>query len=197
MKNTGETAPLYRGQVRYGEEAISAFCGAQFTAFRKRLQLLVVSAGILMIAAALFAGLGGVLSSVLALLGCWLPMLLSSVPKSNADRILSAFDGKFPLSEYRFDRDGFDISSGKDANRIGFDNLIRLIENDRYLFLFASPGVAYMVEKSSLKPHNVEGFKGLVSKKCGLEWTDDRKWYALRPSALRKERRNTRKIPKA
>ena len=191
-----ESKPLFTGRVRYNENAIIAFCKVQFSAFRGKKQIGFILGSLIMILAGVSGRLGGAVSTILVLLGCWGPMYLNSIPKHDADKLIKAFDGKFPTSVYRFDRDGFDISSGKDKNRIGFDNIIRLIEDDEYFYFFAAPQVAYVVDKSSLSPADADGFMRLASERTELEWTKARRWYSIKLSTLIKERKNTKKIPK-
>lgn len=191
-----ESKPLFTGRVRYNENAIIAFCKVQFSAFRGKKQIGFILGSLIMILAGVSGRLGGAVSTILVLLGCWGPMYLNSIPKNDADKLIKAFDGKFPTSVYRFDRDGFDISSGKDKNRIGFDNIIRLIEDDEYFYFFAAPQVAYVVDKSSLSPADADGFMRLSSERTELEWTKARRWYSVKLSTLIKERKNTKKIPK-
>lgn len=194
--NGAESKPLFTGRVRYNENAIIAFCKVQFSAFRGKKQIGFILGSLIMLLAGVSGRLGGAVSTILVLLGCWGPMYLNSIPKNDADKLIKAFDGKFPTSVYSFDRDGFDISSGKDKNRIGFDNIIRLIEDDEYFYFFAAPQVAYVVDKSSLSPADADGFMRLASERTELEWTKARRWYSVKLSTLIKERKNTKKIPK-
>lgn len=194
--SAAEKKPLFTGRARYDEKTIFAFCKVQFSAFQAKKQIGFVLVSLIMILAGVSGRLGGAVSTILVLLGCWGPMYLNSIPKNDADKLIKAFDGKFPTSVYSFDNDGFDISSGKDRNRIGFDNIIRLIEDDAYFYFFAAPQVAYVVDKTSLSPADSDGFKQLASKQTELEWTQARLWYSVKLSTLIKERKNTKKIPK-
>ena len=181
--NGAESKPLFTGRVRYNENAIIAFCKVQFSAFRGKKQIGFILGSLIMILAGVSGRLGGAVSTILVLLGCWGPMYLNSIPKNDADKLIKAFDGKFPTSVYSFDRDGF-------------DNIIRLIEDDEYFYFFAAPQVAYVVDKSSLSPADADGFMRLASERTELEWTKARRWYSVKLSTLIKERKNTKKIPK-
>ena len=168
-EKTAEKKPCaFSGRAVYNENAIKAFCKVQYSAFKKKNQILIVLLGIALI--------------VLAVCG---------LTKGAA-----SIDGKFGTSKYSFDDKGFDIVAGSDTNRLGYDNMIRLIEDSDYFFFFATPQLAYIVEKKTLDPKSEEKFKAYTSRRVGLEWTSARPWYSLNLKAVINDKKNTRKIPK-
>ena len=180
----------------YNENAIKAFCKVQYSAFKKKNQILIVLLGLALIVLAVCGLTKGVASIVVGVIGCWVITLPGVVPKSDADKLIAAMDGKFGTSKYSFDDKGFDIVAGSDTNRLGYDNMIRLIEDSDYFFFFATPQLAYIVEKKTLNPKSEEKFKAYTSRRVGLEWTSARPWYSLNLKAVINDKKNTRKIPK-
>ena len=75
-------------------------------------------------------------------------------------------------------------------------NMIRLIEDRNYFFFFAAPQLAYIVEKKTLDPNDVDKFRAYTSRRIGLEWTRSRPWYSVNIKGLINDKKNTRKIPK-
>lgn len=196
-EKTAEKKPAaYTGKATYNEAALTAFCKVQFSAFRRQTQVFVALLGLALVVLAVCGVTSGGVSVILGALGCWIITLPGVLPKSDADRLIAAMQGNFSTSVYSFDDKGFDIVAGKDTNRLGYDNMIRLIEDDMYYFFFATPKLAYIVEKASVRPFGEEKFKSYVSRRVGLEWTKSRPWYRVSLRSLIDEKKNTRKIPK-
>lgn len=185
----------FSGRAVYNEDAIKAFCKVQYAAFKKKNQITFILCGIAFVVFAVCGVISGTLSIVVGAIGCWILTLPGVVSKSDADKIIAAMDGKFSTSKYSFDDKGFDIVAGSETNRLGYDNMIRLIEDDDYFFFFAAPQLAYIVEKKTLNPHDTEKFKAYTSSRVGLEWTRSRPWYSVNVKGLINDRKNTRKIP--
>ena len=176
-EKTAEKKPCaFSGRAVYNENAIKAFCKVQYSAFKKKNQILIVLLGIALIVLAVCGLTKGAASIVIGVIGCWVITLPGVVPKSDADKLIAAMDGKFGTSKYSFDDKGFDIVAGSDTNRLGYDNMIRLIEDSDYFFFFATPQLAYIVEKKTLNPKSEEKFKAYTSRRVGLEWTSARPW---------------------
>lgn len=195
-KSAEKKPAAYTGKATYNEDALNAFCKVQFAAFNKKTQVIAVLIGIALIVLAVSGAIGGTFSIIIGALGCWVVTLPGVFPKSDADKLVKAMNGKFSTSVYSFDDKGFDIVAGKDTNRLGYDNMIRLIEDEYYFFFFATPKLAYVVEKLSIRPEGTEKFKSYVSRRVGLEWTKARPWYSVNVRAIVHDRKNTRKIPK-
>lgn len=196
-EKTVEKKPCaFSGRAVYNEDAIKAFCRVQYAAFKKRNQLTFILLGISLIVLAVCGEIGGTLSVVVGAVGCWILTLPGVVSKSDADKLVAATEGRFSTSKYSFDDKGFDIAVGSETNRLGYDNMIRLIEDRNYFFFFAAPQLAYIVEKKTLDPNDVDKFRAYTSRRIGLEWTRSRPWYSVNIKGLINDKKNTRKIPK-
>lgn len=186
----------FSGRVVYDENAIRAFCKVQYAAFKRKSQATFIVCGVAFIVLAVCGVIGGTLSIVVGAVGCWVLTLPGVVSRSDADKLITAMDGKFAASKYSFDDKGVDIAAGNESNRLVYDNMIRLIEDDNYFFFFAVPQLAYIVEKKTIIPHDIEKFKAYTSRRVGLEWTRSRPWYSVKVKAMINDRNNTRKVPK-
>ena len=195
-KTVSKKPCAFSGRAVYNEDAVKAFCRVQYAAFKKRNQLTFILLGIALIVLAVCGVISGTLSIVVGAVGCWVLTLPGVVSKSDADKLIAAMDGSFGASKYSFDDKGFDIVAGNETNRLGYDNMIRLIEDESYFFFFAAPQLAYIVEKKTLNPHDTEKFKAYTSRRVGLEWTRSRPWYSVSVKGLISDRKNTRKISK-
>lgn len=186
----------FSGRAVYNEDVIRAFCKVQYATFKKKNQATFIICGIALIALAVCGVIGGTFSIVVGAVGCWVLTLPSVVSKNDADKLITAMDGRYSMSKYSFDDNEIDIAAGNESNRLGYDNMIRLVEDDSYFFFFAAPQLAYIVEKKSLDPNDTEKFKAYTSCRVGLEWTRSRPWYSMNVKAIINDRNNTRKIPK-
>lgn len=191
-----KSVAAFRAKTHNNEQAMTAFCKVQFSAFQTKKQLIIILISLAMIIVGVSDIVGLAASAFLVPVGCFALMYLSYIPKSDAEKLIKAYDGKFPTSIYSFTDKGFDIVSGKDKNHLGYESIIRLIEDDNYLFFFASPQVAYLVDKSSIQPNSLKHFKDYTQKRVGVEWTVTRPWYSINMSVLMKGRKNTKSVKK-
>jgi len=167
----------YTARTEYNADCINSFCRARFTLYQKKKQALLVLISIALIAVGA-AGLIGNVGAVISIpLGCWLLTAIGSFPKSDADRMIAASEGNFPVSQYTFDETGFSIVSGGQTNRLGYESMIRLVEDESYFIFFATPKLAYMVLKAAVRPIDENGFRSYTARRCGLEWSELRPWY--------------------
>ena len=159
--------------------AIQCFCKVQFAAFQTKKQIILLVISLAMIVAGATGKLGNFGAAILLPFGCFTLMFIGAIPKSDADKVIQAYDGKFPTSKYSFGDRGIDIEVGSDRNHLDYESMIRLIEDKEFLLFFASPKVAYLIDKESIRPKNVEHFKEYTQKRVGVEWTKSRAWYMI------------------
>ena len=72
---------------------------------------------------------------------------------------------------------------------VGFDSLVRLVEDDQYNYMFISRDSAFMFPKQE-DPSEAE-LKLFLSEKTSKEWIKVRKLLFVSFRSLFKERRNT------
>lgn len=167
----------YTAKTKYDADCINAFCRARFALYQKKKQAIIVILSLILIIVGALGWIGTVGAVISIPIGCWLLTSIGSFPKSDADRMINAANGKFPESQYCFDNSGFSIVSGNQANRIEYESITRLIEDDYYFFFFATPKLAYMVHKPGIRPHDVSGFRSYTAQCCKLDWSPLRPWY--------------------
>jgi len=167
----------YSAKTTYDADCINAFCRARFCVYQKKKQALIALISLALIIVGALGVIGTVGAVISIPLGCWLLTAIGSFPKSDADRMINAANGSYPVSQYRFDDSGFDIVSGSQTNRLEYNSITRLVEDEFYFFFFATPKLAYMVSKASIRPIDVSGFRSYTAKHCRLEWSTLRPWY--------------------
>lgn len=71
-EKTAEKKPCaFSGRAVYNENAIKAFCKVQYSAFKKKNQILIVLLGIALIVLAVCGLTKGAASIVIGVIGCW------------------------------------------------------------------------------------------------------------------------------
>lgn len=155
--------------MQHTQETIRLLSKMQYNIFcfgKKAVQILC---GLILILIGLFGQ--GVVSTVLALFaGCWLCMNTDVPAKMRAGKVIESMKGHFPFTQYDFDKKFFTLSAGDSKERIPYSSLIRLVEDNRYLYLYISKLSAYMVDKSTAKP-DIDMLMHRVSDGSGLKWT--------------------------
>lgn len=139
----------------FGRKAVQAFCG-----------LILIGLGI--------SGGNAVLSVLCLFAGCWLCMNTDTPARVRAGKVISSMNGRFPFTRYRFSPTEILLDAGEDGDgepqRIAYSSLIRLVEDEGYLYLYISRLSAYMIDKATVAP-DVASLKALIGKQTGLTWT--------------------------
>ena len=155
MQHTEATIRLLsRTQYRifcFGRRAVQALCG---------LILILLS----------LRGQGSIMTVLCLFAGCWLCMNTDVPAKVRAGKVIDSMQGRFPLTRYTFYGEAFTLIAGDKQERIAYTSLIRLVEDDAYLYLYISKLSAYMVDKATASP-DVQTIRRLVGDGSGLRWT--------------------------
>lgn len=139
----------------FGRKAVQAVCG-----------LILIGMGI--------AGGNAMLSVLCLFAGCWLCMNTDAPAKVRAGKVIGSMNGRFPFTRYRFSPTEILLDAGEDDDgepkRIAYASLIRLVEDEGYLYLYISRLSAYMIDKATIAP-DLASLKALIAKQTGLTWT--------------------------
>ena len=183
---------VYTAKIDHSEATIRTMARAQFDAFRPKgfYVLLLLSLGFL--ASALFIpGLSQALKILFIVLGSFLIVGLNSPPRQLADQIIRSLNGRFPRIGYRFQEEFAALSGTDTTDRLQYDEIIRLVEQPDYLYLFIRNRSAYMIERSSIQPSEA-GLMDLLKRKTGLAWTRNTSVLNTSLKSLRQQRQNTK-----
>ena len=113
-----------------------------------------------------FSSIAGI---VMTMVGCWLLTSLNFQAKNSADNIKKALGGQYPTNRYEFYDDHF-VLLAQNQDVVGYQKLMRLVEDDGYCYLFINEQACYMLEKASLGEER-EAFRAFMEKKTGMRWT--------------------------
>lgn len=114
---------------------------------------------------------------------------LEADPSFRANKIVRQCGGAFPTTVYSFGTKGIKTSNDDSSAMVPYTEIIRLVEDDEYVFLFINKEGAYMLRK----PNNSSAFQKYLTEKTGLEWIKPRNVFFLSLKQLKAERNNTKK----
>ena len=161
----------YTGAIVQSPETVKRYCTLQYNVFQTRKKIAVLALSVaLAVSGIIIAGNNKLLGLGLAFVGCLIFSNSNAAAEYTANRIIELFKGNYPTLHYSF---SYSFLMLEDSNKtVEYNSLIRLVEDDEYLYLFENPQYAVMVKKSLISGENgAEGLKKLLSEKTGLLWT--------------------------
>ncbi len=178
-------AIMYTALMKHNAETIEKLVLMQYNTFQIRRKIVSILLSIAMILYGVFTFHTGMITSYFCLfLGCVMIAGLNVRAKSNARKILAQLSGKYPSSEYYFSEAGFRDS--KKSGEIPYSNLIWLIDDRKYLYLYITKESAYMVNNSSVYGEGgLDGLKELLSEKSGQKWSSPSTFWNFNINSLR------------
>lgn len=157
----------YSASMKQSPEKIRRYSEVLFNIFYAKIKILG------MILSVVFVLLGGFvvksegLSLVVIFLGCILFTNLNAPSRYIANRVIALFRGSYPTLNYSFFENRMEL---KDS-MILYSELIQLVEDEEYYYLFQSSQFGWMLPKNSVKGEkNKFEFRDFISKKTGLKW---------------------------
>ena len=74
------------------------------------------------------------------------------------------------MLSYIFLEDSFTTNTGKEKTTVRYSELIRLVPDEKYLYLFTNRKNAYMICRETVNPQNAEALMEFLREKSSLEW---------------------------
>lgn len=159
----------YTASIRHSATTVRKLCNMQYNTFQYWKKLIGGAFSLLLIVLSVYSGLGSILSVVFLALGCFLISNLNAPARANADTIIEAFKGKYPAPTYSFFPDGFSYEEGGEL--IPYSSIVRLVDDQAYLYIYVSRMTSYMVDNSTVSgKKGLSGLKTFLSDKTGLDW---------------------------
>lgn len=183
----------YKACIRYDEKTVGQLDTAISNTFffARRIYFLVLC--VILIVGGTALGMGSTYGIISILLGCVLLPSVGAVKSRNARQIIRYLNGRSLTMEYVFRDDGFTSQVGNEPLKSSYDSVIRLVEENGYLYLFQKKTQACMVDVSTLEPAALEDFKRFVSQRVGLAWTPLNTLRNIGVRQYRLNRENTRR----
>jgi hypothetical protein len=93
-----------------------------------------------------------ILAILCMFIGCWMFSAFKAVPQYRAKKVCQNFHGNYPYTRYEFRKDHFTFYGDSGNESVPYSQLIRLVEDSDYLYLYISKQSAYMIDLRTLEP---------------------------------------------
>ena len=163
-------AVQYQGRIDHTEDTIQALFQAQYNTYRLGLVVVTAVAGVALAAAGLFAPVPILAQGLLILAGCLLFTGRDFPAIVRAESVIEARGGALPSSVCTFCAGHMELEEGGVKKKLRYDQLDRIVQDRRYLYLFFGPESAVMVDCAKIDPGSAEEVMQLVSERCGKQW---------------------------
>lgn len=119
---------------------------------------------IALIAAALLSGMPTIPQAICLMIGAWLFISPDFPSKVRAEGVIQQRGGQTSTVEMTFDGKEIGIGNGL---TIAYDEIDRLIEDDRYYYIFRDKQTAVMVLKGGISGGSEEDFRAHIEQRTG------------------------------
>ena len=161
----------YTARIEHSEATVKAMAKTQFECFKGKSYYITFLACIAMLGAALFwKDIPQGLQILFLAVGCFTLVGLNSPPKKLAEQVIKNLRGKFPKMGYVFTPGSVQLTGADEGAELTYKDILLLVEDRNYLYIFIQNRSAYMIDISSVKP-DAESFKAFLERKTGLHWT--------------------------
>ena len=162
----------FTAHITHTYDTILRMCRAMDDTFFFRRKISMVIIGVMLTVFGVW-NMDNVVGILFLMIGCWLLASLNLPAKNQADNVRKALAGKYPANKYEFFDKHF-VLYAQNQDIINYSNLIRLVEDEMYCYLWISRSASYMIEKYSLGKE-IENFKAFMEKQTGKEWEKPQK----------------------
>ena len=163
-------AVQYQGRIDHTEDSIQALFQAQYNTYRLGWVILTAAAGVALAAAGLFAPVGHLAQGLLILAGCMLFVGRDFPAIVRAEKVIEARGGRLPAASVTFCAGHMELEEGGMKKKLRYDQLDRILQDRKFLYLFFGPDSAVMVERASVTPGSAQDVMDLVASRSGKQW---------------------------
>ena len=159
----------YTASITYSAETIQLLEKAIFDAFGLRSLLIRFLISFVMFGIGLY--LQGPTGLLLIFLGAILLTAGNFLGSIRGQKLSSAMGGQQVKVDYQLRDDRIYVKSVREENSFAYSSLIRLMETERYYYLFPNRRSGYMIDKTSVDKKERKAFREFLEKKVGVQWT--------------------------
>ena len=184
----------FQASITYSKETLLKLEDAIYHAFGLKGTLIRGILGIAMIMVGIhFGGVGGMISIFLGALIATAGNIMNRIRGENT---AAALKGNTIKVSYTFTDQAIRIESIREKGTIKYEKLIRLYEEGGYYFLFPDRKSGYMIDKKSIEKEKRKAFREFMTKKTGLEWTQEVSLKRLDIATIIHNHKNTKRLTK-
>ena len=87
-----------------------------------------------------------------------------------AEKVIEARGGRLPAAAVTFCAGHMELEEGGIKKKLRYDQLDRILQDRKFLYLFFGPDSAVMVERASVTPGSAQDVMDLVASRSGKQW---------------------------
>lgn len=168
----------FHGGIKHTEHTVEQLYKTQYYTYEKPRILIRLGIGVALAVGALTAAIPTWSRAVLLLLGCWFMASRDFPSQIRADRAMQARKATLPDMEYDFSEDHVYVT-GEGSMNIKYKKFTRLVQDEKYLYLFLAKDSLCMLERESLRPAGAENFMAFIEEKTGLSWRREKSLLSM------------------
>lgn len=168
----------FHGGIKHTEHTVEQLYKTQYYTYEKPRILIRLGIGLALAVGALTAAIPTWSRAVLLLLGCWFMASRDFPSQIRADRAMQARKAALPDMEYDFSEDHVYVT-GEGSMNIKYKKFTRLVQDEKYLYLFLEKDSLCMLEKESLRSAGAENFMAFIEEKTGLSWRREKSLLSM------------------
>ena len=161
----------YTAQIQYDRRNVMRMAHVVCYAYEKVTPPLLQLSGMAIMAAGFYR---------MYVAGDGLPLLLIGILiVTNADvrgramgrKMCKFMEGWWPLMKFSFEEEGIHSETYREKMVTPYRDVIRLIDERAFYYVFTGPNTAFMIDKSTLSPKDQDGFMAMLMRRTGQDWT--------------------------
>lgn len=154
----------FEAAMVHDDETIRLMFKTEYYTYEKTRLLARCALAVALIAAALLGGLPTIVQAICLMIGAWLFAAPDFPSKVRAEGVIQQRGGQTSSVQMTFDDKKIGIGNGL---TIAYDEIDRLIEDDRYYYIFRDKQTAVMILKGGVSGGNEEDFRTHIEQRTG------------------------------
>ena len=187
----------YTASMKHNEDTIYRLSATQYNVFGGWTKVILLLLSGIWIYLGTCSNMEYGLKLLCLMVGCFFVTGINFPARWNAEKYLKQLNGKNLETEYCFDENSFSFCAPGDkkhAADICYSKIIRLVDDNRYIYLFLNKYGAYMLDKETLCPADIDAFQAMLQERTGLKWkkvkSKQRRNVAVPPSGTLLDKQN-------
>jgi len=159
---------LYSAGMVHDKKSIQRLATVQYDVFQIGRKFLFILVGIAMILIGALADLPIQAAGAIVFLGCFCLWFCKAPAQITANRMNAAINGAYPHTQLYFRENEIEITDGKEWFKLPYMGIQRIIQDDKYYYLFLTSSTSYMIDKTMVDPVDLVQFCTFLESHTGL-----------------------------
>lgn len=169
---------IYKAEIKHNEKTVQDLYRTQYYVYEKTRIFIRFLIGLAMIIMAVSVSMPVWARCILLLIGAWIVSSPDFPAQVRSDKVIQIRKGNFPTIKYEFYDDKIKISDKKSEN-ILYKDLTKLINDQKYFYLFITKNSVCMIDKEYFFDNGTEKFMRFIENKTGMKFRTQKSVFAL------------------